>query len=77
MFDKSSYDVEYSRNNVMRLFLSFNRNKPEDVDLLDFARSHGNVTAYIKGLIKADLEEKSGISLSKPLSNEFYNPYDG
>ena len=60
-FDKTRYDVEYSKNNVMRLFLNFNRNNAEDVALLNFARSHGNVTAYIKRLIKEDMDKKSAV----------------
>jgi hypothetical protein len=60
-FDKTRYDIEYSKNNVMRLFLNFNRNNAEDVALLNFARSQGNVTAYIKRLIKEDMEKKSAV----------------
>ena len=76
-FDKTRYDIEYSKNNVMRLFLNFNRNNAEDVALLNFARSHGNVTAYIKDLIRADLETKRGVSLSDRLSDETENPQEG
>lgn len=60
-FDKTRYDIEYSKNNVMRLFLNFNRNNAEDVALLNFARSQGNVTAYIKRLIKEDMEKKNAV----------------
>jgi hypothetical protein len=76
-FDKTRYDVEYSKNNVMRLFMSFNRNKPEDVELLEYARMQGNVTAYIKTLIRADMGRKNGVSLSDRLSNETDNPQEG
>lgn len=76
-FDKTRYDVEYSKNNVMRLFMSFNRNKPEDVELLEYARTQGNVTAYIKTLIRADMDRKNGVSLSERLSTESENQQEG
>ena len=76
MFEKTRYDVEYSKNNVTRLFMSFNRNKPDDIALLDYARTQGNVTAYIKALIRADMESKKGVSLSDRLSESVAEPHE-
>ena len=69
-FDKTRYDIDYAKNNVTRVFIPFNHTKPEDAALLDFARSQGNVTAYIKALIRADMEQKTGVSLSNRLSED-------
>lgn len=57
MFDKSTYDKAYSKNNVTRLFIGFNHNKPDDVALLDWIRKKDNYSQYIKDLIRQDMNK--------------------
>ena len=52
MFEKGKYDVEYMRANVLRKHLTFNKNNPEDMELLRFAESKGNFNAFVKQLIR-------------------------
>lgn len=62
-FDKAQYDMEYARQHVKRKHIPFNVTNPDDMELLAWLEQQGNVTQYIKGLIRAD-------SLSKRLSNQ-------
>ena len=57
-FDKSKYDQEYAKKHITRKFLAFNRDDPEDVALLDWlkAKGYGYTNAYIKRLIREDME---------------------
>ena len=55
-FDKNKYDQEYNKAHIRRKFIPFNTAKPEDQLLLAWLESQDNVTAYIKGLIRADME---------------------
>ena len=56
MFNKTQYDMEYAKQYIKRKFIPFNTAKPEDQLLLAWLESQDNVTAYIKGLIRADME---------------------
>ena len=53
-FDKSKYDQQYFREHVVRKFLPFNKEKPEDRLLLDWLQQQPNFTQYVKELIRAD-----------------------
>ena len=57
-FDKTKYDTEYNAKNVTRKFLAFNKNDPDDMELLNWLKGigKGNVNEYVKGLIRADME---------------------
>ena len=55
-FDKQTYDKDYNQKNVLVKRLPFNRNNPDDVELLAFLEAHGNTTQYLKKLIRRDLE---------------------
>lgn len=57
-FNKKEYDVRYYQENVTRKFIPFNRNVPEDCLLLDWLNQQGNVTKYIKDLIRADIKKR-------------------
>ena len=59
-FNKSEYDQEYNRKYIKRKFIPFNIQNPEDVDLLEWLKGK-NVTAYVKELIRADMENKRGM----------------
>ena len=64
-FNKSKYDTEYNKQNVTRKFVPFNRNNPEDVALLDWLNRQGNVTAYVKELVKRDIKHRFMLSEEK------------
>ena len=55
-FDKTKYDIEYARAHVKRKFIPFNDTNPEDAELLKWLSCKENVTQYVKGLIRADME---------------------
>lgn len=57
-WDKKSYDAKYIKENIFCKRLPFNKSIPEDAELLSFVNSQPNFTAYIKGLIRQDLERK-------------------
>ena len=54
-FNKSEYDMEYNRRNIKRKFIPFNIQNPEDLELLEWLAGK-NVSAYVKELIRADME---------------------
>lgn len=56
--EKSQYDQEYMHSRITRKLLPFNKGKPEDMALLKHAESSGNFTAYIKELIRRDMENE-------------------
>jgi hypothetical protein len=56
MFDKRAYDVEYAKTHIRRAFVPFNDLNPDDVELLEWLEQQGNKAAYIKGLIRADMQ---------------------
>lgn len=55
--EKSAYDQQYIKTNVVRMMVTFNRRKPEDMVLYDWMTSRGeSMVAYIKRLIREDME---------------------
>ena len=54
-FDKSAYDKEYAKKHITRKFIPFNDTVNEDAELLAWLATKENVTAYIKGLIRDDM----------------------
>ena len=63
---KSEYDKEYAKTHITRKFIPFNDTVPEDVELLEWLATKGNVTQYVKQLIRADFEEyKSRVDYEK------------
>lgn len=67
-FNKGKYDVEYAKAHIRRKFIPFNDTNPEDAELLAWLATKDNVTAYVKQLIRADMDGKTADSLSKRLS---------
>ena len=53
--NKSAYDVEYARDNVVRKVIPFNKRIPEDSRMLDWLDTKQNVTRYVKELIQDDM----------------------
>lgn len=56
-FNKSAYDQQYTKENIARKLLTFNRNNPSDIRLFDWINSQGNATEYIKRLIREDMKK--------------------
>lgn len=46
-------NAKYQKSNVKTITLKFS---PVEADLYGHARSHGNASGYVKGLIRADME---------------------
>lgn len=57
-FDKPYYDKEYNKLYIKRKFIPFNITNNEDAELLKWLACKGNVTQYVKELIRADMEAK-------------------
>lgn len=68
-FDKNKYDQEYNKAHIRRKFIPFNDTKAEDAELLEWLAQQGNVTQYIKGLIRDDMENKQIVFPAESLSN--------
>lgn len=64
-FDKKAYDMEYARAHITRKFIPFNETNPEDAELLKWLACKGNVTKYVKDLIRADMEAKRAVIRSQ------------
>lgn len=56
--EKSARDMKYNRENIIQKMITFNRNNPDDMKMLDFLKSHGNAAGYIKKLIANDIMER-------------------
>lgn len=59
LYDNKSYQNEYHKKMKTKL-ISFNSNSSEDMELWNFlmSKGKGNVTTYIKELIRKDKEVK-------------------
>lgn len=55
-FDNKVYQNEYHKAMKTKL-LSFNPSSPEDMELWEYLQSKGNVTGYIKKLIREDMQK--------------------
>ena len=64
-FNKTQYDIEYAKAHITRKFIPFNDTNPEDAVLLAWLATKPNVTQYIKGLIKEDIEYQKGLNLAE------------
>ena len=58
-FNKTEYDKQYAKEHIKRKFIPFNDTVPEDQELLSWLATKANVTQYIKGLIREDMERDS------------------
>ena len=54
-FNKQDYDQQYNKANVITKRVPFNRQNPDDVELLEHLKQHENFTQYIKQLIRQDM----------------------
>lgn len=56
-FDKAKYDLDYLKQNVVLKNISFNRNKPDDMELLEWINQQSpSANGYVKNLIREDME---------------------
>ena len=56
--DKKAYDMQYAKEHVIRKIVTFNAEKEEDMALLEWLEKQPeSVAAYIKKLIRADMEK--------------------
>ena len=55
---KSAYDQEYARKNVVRKVLNFNKLNPDDAWILEHLSRQQNMSEYIKRLILEDMGRK-------------------
>lgn len=60
-FDKKTYDIEYAKEHVTRKFLAFNKDDPEDAEILAWLNNlgRGNVNGYVKNLIREDMKKQA------------------
>lgn len=57
LFDQREYVNRYHRETIARKNVTFNRNKPDDMTLLEWAEKQPDgFVAYVKGLIMEDYE---------------------
>ena len=56
--DKYAYDQQYLKANITTKPLTFNRQKPDDMELLEWINEQGNATQYIKRLVREDMERR-------------------
>ena len=54
-YNKAEYDKEYAKAHITRKFIPFNDTVAEDVAILEHLATVGNVTAYVKRLIREDM----------------------
>ena len=55
-FDKAKYDIEYTKAHIKCKRIPFNDMVEDDKELLEWLEQNGNVTQYIKQLIRDDME---------------------
>ena len=67
LFDQEKYVKEYIRENVIRKMITFNKNNPDDMELLEHLKKQPEgMVAYVKRLIREDMRQ--------PLPNHFNDP---
>lgn len=71
-FDKSKYDQEYKKANVITKRVPFNKQIPDDMKLLSWAENQGNFTQYIKRLIRQDMTRNHGAMDCKENASDNY-----
>ena len=65
-YNKAEYDKEYAKAHITRKFIPFNDTVPEDVSMLEHLATVGNVTAYVKQLIREDMNRNHSQYGSQP-----------
>lgn len=52
---KRRANAKYQKEKTKTLAVRFS---PQDMDLLDYIKSHDNIAQYIKGLVRADMKRR-------------------
>lgn len=52
---KSARDLKYNRENIIQKIITFNKNNPEDMKILEGLKSKKSAAGYIKMLIRDDM----------------------
>lgn len=52
---KRRANAKYQKEKTKTLAIRFT---PQDMELLEFIKSHDNIAQYIKGLVRADMEHR-------------------
>ena len=53
---KSARDLKYNRENIIQKNITFNRNNPEDMKMLEHLKTKKSAVGYIKMLIRWDMQ---------------------
>ena len=61
-FNKAKYDIEYTKAHIKCKRIPFNDMVEDDKELLEWLEQNGNVTQYIKQLIRDDMNRKKSDS---------------
>lgn len=56
-FNKIKYDIEYTKAHIKCKRIPFNDMIDDDKELLEWLENQGNVTQYIKKLIREDMKK--------------------
>ena len=71
MLDKSKYDQEYAKKNIVRKNIPFNKTVPDDVKILEWLKDRPEgMTAYIKKLILDDIEYQDSMESARKYAEE-------
>ena len=60
-FDKSTYDKEYAKEHIKRKHIPFNTSIPDDSEMLEWLSSKGNISQYVKELIREDMKKHEAL----------------
>jgi len=58
-FDQYQYEQNYIKKNIKLVHMSLNRTKEEDMQILDWLSQKDSISAYLKSLIRKDMEGKT------------------
>ena len=53
---KKAYDTDYILSNIVQKRINFNKQVPEDMEMLDWVNQKENQNQYMKGLISDDMK---------------------
>ena len=62
---KSARDMKYIRENIIQKTITFNRNNPDDMAILNHLKSKDNANGYIRQLIRFDMKVSEAAELLK------------
>lgn len=69
-FDKKEYDAEYHRRFIFQKKIPFNRNLPEDLEILAFLDRQPNASGFMKDLIRREMQKQKEARMDPPTEPE-------